>query len=54
MEYVKGNNLKKEIEKKEHFTFDQITDWIIHICLGLHAIHSHIIIHRDLKPPWCL
>ena len=50
MEYVDGNNLQKEIDERKHFKFDQITDWIIYICLGLYEIHSHNIIHRDLKP----
>ena len=50
MEYVEGNNLEQEIEEGKHFSFEQITDWIIYICLGLHEIHSHNIIHRDLKP----
>lgn len=50
MEYVDGNNLQKEINEGKHFSFEQITDWIIYICLGLHEIHSHNIIHRDLKP----
>ena len=53
-EYVDGCDLSQEIQKqkesKKPFTEVQIKDWIIHIALGLDAIHSERVIHRDIKP----
>ena len=50
MEYVDGSNLANEIKKKKEFSYLQIIEWIIYICLGLHEIHSNKIIHRNIKP----
>ena len=54
MEFCEGLDLKKYLnkfkEKKEHLSESLIYDFIIHLCLGLKAIHDKNIIHRDLKP----
>lgn len=48
MEYVKGNNLKKIVEKKS-IEQNIILKIMIDIAKGLNYLHSKNIVHRDIK-----
>lgn len=53
MEYADSGDLSKSIaqraSRREHFSEDQIIDWIVQICLALKHMHDRKIIHRDIK-----
>jgi serine/threonine-protein kinase len=49
MEYIAGKNLY-EVEREFYLDTDNLTDLIVQVCNGLHAIHILQIVHRDLKP----
>jgi eukaryotic-like serine/threonine-protein kinase len=50
MEYVKGVNLDKLLEKNGRFTPARVGRLLGQLCEALQAAHSLGIVHRDLKP----
>jgi serine/threonine protein kinase len=50
MEYVRGENLKKLIKKKERLEEKEAISIAKQICEGLSGAHELGVIHRDLKP----
>lgn len=49
MEFVSGQSLTA-LMKDEKLPFEQLSEIIYKVCLGLQAVHEKEIIHRDLKP----
>ena len=50
MEYVKGEDLKNYIRKKERLTEEEVIDIAKQVCEGLAEAHELGVVHRDLKP----
>lgn len=50
MEYVKGGNLEKLLEKLKRMSAPRVVRLMIQLCEVLQAAHDEGIIHRDLKP----
>jgi tetratricopeptide (TPR) repeat protein len=50
MEYVKGEDLKSFIRKKEKFKEEEVIAIAKQVCEGLAEAHELGVIHRDLKP----
>ncbi len=50
MEYVKGGNLEKLLEKLKKMTAPRVVRLMVQLCEVLQAAHDEGIIHRDLKP----
>jgi eukaryotic-like serine/threonine-protein kinase len=50
MEYVKGGNLEKLLEKLKKMSAPRVVRLMIQLCEVLQAAHDEGIIHRDLKP----
>lgn len=50
MEYVKGEDLKSFIRKKEGLTEEEVITLAKQVCEGLTEAHRLGVVHRDLKP----
>ena len=50
MEYVKGGNLEKLLEKTKRLSTPRVVRLMTQLCEVLQAAHDEGIIHRDLKP----
>ena len=50
MKYYGEGNLRSKIPTYLYLEKNKVSDLIITLAYGLHAIHYHGIIHRDLKP----
>jgi serine/threonine protein kinase/Flp pilus assembly protein TadD len=50
MEYVKGEDLKSFIRRKERVTQEEAISIAKQVCAGLAAAHELGVVHRDLKP----
>ena len=50
MEYVKGGNLEKLLEKLKKMSAPRVVRLMMQLCEVLQAAHDEGIIHRDLKP----
>ena len=50
MEYVKGGNLEKLLEKVKRMTPPRVVRLMVQLCEVLQAAHDEGVIHRDLKP----
>lgn len=50
MEYLKGEDLKKILQRDGQFTFRRSAAILIQICNALSEAHHFGIVHRDLKP----
>ncbi len=50
MEYVKGGNLEKLLEKLKRMSTPRVVRLLMQLCEVLQAAHDEGIIHRDLKP----
>ena len=50
MEYVKGMDLKRYIEKYKPLAYAKVIEIMEQILSAVKEAHSHGIIHRDLKP----
>lgn len=50
MEYVKGGNLEKLLEKLKRMSTPRVVRLMMQLCEVLQAAHDEGIIHRDLKP----
>ena len=49
MEYMKGGDLSKVLEKEGRFEVEDAQFYLAEIILGLEFLHENRIIHRDLK-----
>jgi serine/threonine protein kinase/tetratricopeptide (TPR) repeat protein len=50
MEYVKGEDLKRFIRRKEKITEEEVIAIAKQVCEGLSEAHELGVVHRDLKP----
>ena len=50
MEYVKGETLKKYLQKNSPIPFEEIVQIMNEICAAILTAHDEGIIHRDIKP----
>lgn len=50
MEYVEGESLADELEKRGPMSADRVAHIVQQICGSLEEAHQHGIVHRDLKP----
>jgi serine/threonine protein kinase len=50
MEYVKGGNLEKLLEKLKRMSAPRVVRLMVQLCEVLQAAHDEGVIHRDLKP----
>src|SRR5262245_52091707 len=50
MEYVRGESLRRVLNRLGNLNIRKATDIIRQICSGLREAHNQGIIHRDLKP----
>ncbi len=50
MEYVKGEDLKNYIRKREQLSQEEAVSIAMQVCEGLMEAHDLGVIHRDLKP----
>jgi NIMA (never in mitosis gene a)-related kinase len=44
-----AHQVKKQAQKKEHFSETTIMNWFVQLCLSLEYIHGRRTLHRDLK-----
>ena len=50
LEYVKGTDLHKVVQKKGPLSFELVASCIFQAAQGLRYIHQNGLIHRDIKP----
>ena len=50
MELVAGSSLQDELNAGRHYTWQEVAQIGIQVCLALKHAHDHGIIHRDIKP----
>ncbi|HAN45075.1 MAG TPA: serine/threonine protein kinase [Cyanobacteria bacterium UBA8156] len=49
-EYVEGETLKQEFERRRQFTEDEVRQLLMELLPALGFIHENGVIHRDVKP----
>jgi serine/threonine protein kinase len=49
-EYIEGDNLAEEIQKKGRFTDPEVQKFLIDILPVIQFIHEHKVVHKDIKP----
>jgi len=50
MEFLEGNDLHDEIERRGALPVAEAVGYILHACFALAEIHANGMVHRDLKP----
>ena len=50
MEYVNGETVADELERRKRFTAAQAVDLALQVCGGLDHAHAAGLVHRDVKP----
>src|SRR5438876_1114051 len=50
MEYVNGEKVADELERRKRFTAAQAVDLALQVCGGLDHAHAAGLVHRDVKP----
>ncbi len=50
MEYVEGETLADELQRRGRFSPQETVELAIQLCSGLEAAHAAALVHRDLKP----
>lgn len=50
MEYLEGNDLEHEVNRRGALPVEQVVDWLLQAMEALAEAHRHRIVHRDLKP----
>jgi serine/threonine-protein kinase len=50
MEMIHGPSLEDELKAGRRFSWREVTDIAIQLCMALKHAHDHGVIHRDIKP----
>jgi eukaryotic-like serine/threonine-protein kinase len=50
MEYLEGNDLADELDRKKHLSVEESVDYILQASEAIAEAHTLGIVHRDLKP----
>lgn len=50
-EYIKGDNLAKEVKLRGALSEGDVRQFLLEILPVLEYVHQHRVIHRDIKPP---
>ena len=50
MEYVDGGSVSRILKRQGRLPWQQATEIILQVALGLSEMHKHSLVHRDIKP----